>query len=90
MDYVKHVVSQYLPGMADAKLALTQEHSTCHSADHSCPTAQMGAKAVPTQTPERRVVTLSKQVQKGSGLHQHYARLTLDSQGKLVKLVVSR
>jgi tetratricopeptide (TPR) repeat protein len=90
MDYVKHVVSQYLPGMADASLALTQEHSSCHSEAHSCPTAQMGSKAVPSQPPERRVVTLSKQVQKGSGLHRHYARLTLDAQGKLVKLVVSR
>jgi hypothetical protein len=90
MDYVKHVVSQYLPGMADANLALTQEHSTCHSEAHSCPTGQMGSKAAPSQAPDRRVVTLSKQVQKGSGLHRHYARLTLDSQGKLVKLVVSR
>lgn len=90
MDYVKHVVSQYLPGMADAKLALTQEHSSCHSDAHSCPTAQLGGKTAPNLQPERRVVTLSKQVQKGSGLHRHYARLTLDLQGKLVKLVVSR
>ncbi len=90
MDYVRHVVSQYLPGMADAKLALTQEHSLCHSGAHSCPTSQMGSKSAPSLQPERRVVTLSKQVQKGSGLHRHYARLTLDAQGKLVKLVVSR
>jgi hypothetical protein len=90
MDYVKHVVSQYLPGMADAKLALTQEHSTCHSQAHTCPTGQIGDKTAPSLQPDRRVVTLSKQVQKGSGLHRHYARLTLDAQGKLVKLVVSR
>jgi hypothetical protein len=90
MDYVKHVVSQYLPGMADAKLALTQEHATCQGEAHSCPTAQIGSKGAPSQLPQRKVVTLSKQVQRGSGLHQHYARLTLDSQGKLVKLVVSR
>lgn len=90
MDYVKHVVSQYLPGMCDASLALTKEHSTCHSAAHNCPTHQMDSKIAPSQNPDRRVVTLSKQVQKGSGLHRHYARLTLDSQGKLVKLVVSR
>jgi hypothetical protein len=90
MDYVKHIVSQYLPGMADAKLSLTQEHASCQGEAHSCPTAQIGSKGTPSQTPQRKVVTLSKQVQRGSGLHQHYARLTLDSQGKLVKLVVSR
>jgi len=90
LSYVKHVVSQYLPGMADAEVVLTQEHTDCGGAGHSCPTSQLGAKARPAHPPSRQVVTLSKQVQKSAFMHHHYARLTLDSQGKLVKLVVSR
>ena len=38
----------------------------------------------------RRLVTLSKQIACSQEVHPIYARLTLDSQGKVVKLVVSR
>lgn len=87
---VKHLVSQYLPGMADAQLSMCQEHSGCDGSHHLCPTAQIGAKNLPENETHRRVVVLSKQVQKSAFIHRHYARLTLDAQGKLVKLVVSR
>ena len=40
--------------------------------------------------PLRRFVTLSKQVPNTHGVHAQVAKLTLDDQGKLVKLVVSR
>ena len=90
LNYVKHVVSQYLPGMSDAQVRITHEHAGCDGAGHQCPTAEMGRKARPTQQPSRQVVTLSKTIQQSAFVHRHYARLTLDSQGKLVKLVVSR
>jgi hypothetical protein len=94
MAHVKHVVAQYLPGMADASVKLTTERAEC-AAGHTCPTSQMGAKSRPAQNPARKVVTLSKQIQTGAqgGMavqHHQYARLTLDREGKLVKLVVSR
>jgi hypothetical protein len=38
----------------------------------------------------RRLVTLSKQVSRSGEMHPEIARLTLDEQGKIVKLVVSR
>lgn len=88
--YVKHVVSQYLPGMVDACFAVTQEHVGCPGGSHQCPTAQLGAKSKPSHLPARQVVTLSKTVEQNSSVHHHYARLTLDAEGKLVKLVVSR
>lgn len=37
-----------------------------------------------------RMVTLSKKVERPEGLHAHYARLTLDGKGNVVKMVVSR
>ena len=39
---------------------------------------------------EALVVTLSKQVSEGSKLHPHFARMTLDPSGKVIKLAVSR
>jgi hypothetical protein len=90
LNYVKHVVSQYLPGMTDAKVKISHEHAECTGIGHTCPTADMGAKARPALNPSRQVVTLSKTIQQSAFVHRHYARLTLDSKGKLVKLVVSR
>jgi hypothetical protein len=88
--YVKHIVEQYLPGMDGADLSMSLEHAGCSGTGHLCPTAQMGAKSNPSSPAGRRVVRLSKQVHKANSTHTHYARLTLDPQGKLVKLVVSR
>jgi hypothetical protein len=90
VSYVKNIVEQYLPGMDGAHLTLVHEHGDCDGLSHECPSSQLGSKTQPTSLPNRKVVTLSKQVRKNPYVHKHYARLTLDSQGKLVKLVVSR
>jgi hypothetical protein len=39
---------------------------------------------------EALVVTLSKHVSDGSVIHPHFARMTLDHGGKVIKLAVSR
>jgi len=39
---------------------------------------------------ETMVVTLSKRVKDGSVFHPHFARMTLDQGGKVIKLAVSR
>jgi hypothetical protein len=101
MASVKKVVARYLPGMADASLTYAQESATC-KASHDCPSCQLHTEDVPdlenrvigkNQLPvakRRRLVTLSKQVARAEGVHTHYARLTLNEKGELVKLVVSR
>jgi hypothetical protein len=101
LAHVKLVVAQYLPGMADAQLTLSHEQSGCRGEGHNCPTSRFGLKSQPDQPPDRSVVILSKHVAEepqpaqpsNAGplrVHHHYARLTLDGQGKLVKLAVSR
>ena len=101
MASVKKVVARYLPGMVDASLTFAQEGVTC-DASHNCPSCQVGTENVSNQrrrvsgksqspAPERRrLVTLSKQVVRAEGVHTHYARLTLNEKGELIKLVVSR
>jgi tetratricopeptide (TPR) repeat protein len=88
--YVKHVVAQYLPGMEDANFHFSREHAQCSGSGHQCPTGQLRAKAKPGRQPKRSLVTLSKHVEEENCVHSHYARLTLDDEGRLVKLVVSR
>lgn len=90
MTYVKHVVARYLPGMTNAHLAISHPHAGCQGGTHACPSAQLGAKSKPRTIPYNQVVTLSKTVKTAKSIHNHYARLTLDGHGKLVKLVVSR
>ncbi len=112
MASVKQVVSQYLPGMANARIQYSQEKSVCGGKGHACPTNQLGldsenetlsqatagagqAKSAGSEYPEqehpsRRLVVLSKYIPNTHGVHAQVARLTLDEDSKLVKLVVSR
>ena len=87
---VKKIVEQYLPGMRDAQLSMSHEHLECCCEGHTCPTSDLGRKTKFDQTPTRRVVTLSKQVVRARHVHESYARLTLDKDGEIVKLAVSR
>ena len=85
---VRDIVKEYLPGMHNAAIRMSEEHTECQG--HLCPNVQIGAKSHPAHAPQRRVVTLSKQIPNGTQTHSHYARLTFDSKGRVVKLAVSR
>ncbi len=88
---VKSIVSRYLPGMSGATCSIHPQHAGCDSDDHQCPSHQLGIKAIPA-SPNREtvVVTLSKHYAADSRHHPHFARLTLDKSGKVLKLAVSR
>lgn len=109
MDSVRQVVSQYLPGMANAQIVYSTQRTISESEAHSRPedqdanTFEMGNgkkdsahnkssanEKSESKNPLRRFVTLSKQIPNTHGVHAQIAKLTLDDQGKLVKLVVSR
>ncbi len=97
VSQIKSAVARYLPGMTDAHMQFAHTHSACLGTDHTCPTAQLsrsagsakaGAKTGPAGA--TTVVTLSKSIRSSSRLHPHYARLTLDANGAVVKVAVSR
>lgn len=88
MKQVKGVVSEYLPGMAGAKIHLSHEHTNCEG--HNCPTRQMGTKNIPGTNPDRSVITLMKSISSGNNSHTQIARITMNSEGQVVKLSVSR
>ncbi|KAA3648659.1 MAG: hypothetical protein DWQ07_00230 [Chloroflexi bacterium] len=85
---VKKIVKSYLPGMENAAVSYTQEHVECDG--HECPTTQLGAKSHPEGHPQRRLVTLSKHIPGEGTRHPRYARITLNKEGKVVKMAVSR
>ncbi|MCC7359056.1 MAG: hypothetical protein IT317_06250 [Anaerolineales bacterium] len=96
---IKSAVARYLPGMADAHMQLAHTHTACLGTDHACPTADLarrsGGRSGKAGQPHSAVgpttvVTLSKSIRASSRLHPHYARLTLDANGAVVKVAVSR
>ncbi|MEW6718795.1 MAG: hypothetical protein AB1345_15010 [Chloroflexota bacterium] len=90
LTQVKNIVEHYLPGAQDAEVTISEEHVECQGRGHTCPTSQMGHQAYPGHTPNRKVITLHTKVTQAKTVHRHYARVTVDKQGKIVKLAVSR
>jgi hypothetical protein len=84
MAQVKQIVEQYLPGLKGAHYTVSKQYATTVTASFS-----KGKVSRPLET-ERTVVTVSKQYQVTNHLHSHYARMTFDQRGKVVKLAVSR
>ncbi|HEX9798370.1 MAG TPA: hypothetical protein VGA52_15420 [Anaerolineales bacterium] len=87
---VKSIVARYLPGMAGATCTIHSQHQGCDGEGHLCPSHQLGMKGLAAAPDGPVVVTLSKRVDAGDRHHPSYARLTLDGQGKILKLAVSR
>jgi len=87
---VKNIVAQYLPGMQDANLHLTQvpeELSNPSTTDGI--TSTETSRAAPHLT-GRHVIAMSKNIIQANHTHTQYARLTMDESGKLLKLTISR
>jgi hypothetical protein len=93
---VKSIVEEYLPGMKDAEISYTRSHATCSGEGHTCPTSTKSINPRFGKTAENNVITLSKHVEKSISpggrvyTHHHYARLTIDDRGKVIKMAVSR
>lgn len=87
-DRIRSLVSQYLPSMSDAECSARGQHSGCSCDDHCCPSQQVGMKTAAADS--GMVVTLSKKVIDGATVHPHFARVTLDTDGKVTKLAISR
>ena len=85
---VKQFVEPYLPGLDGATVHVNREHTVCDENGEGSSDAL--AKNNPTMKRGRLVVTISKNVETSQYTHHHYARVTLDSRGKPIKLVVSR
>ncbi len=84
LTQVKQLVDQYLPGLRNAELSYSRQKLNPNG--NSTPQS----KAAGAQAAENVVVTLSKKVNVSTRVHRHYAHMTLDKQGKLLKFAVSK
>jgi len=76
---VKSIVEKYLPGLDNAKIEVNKSGTN------------MKNNSGEFKTPERYVVTLQKSFDHNQHtVHHHFARMTFDKKGKLVKFTTSR
>ncbi|NIM92631.1 MAG: hypothetical protein GTO18_02810 [Anaerolineales bacterium] len=90
LNKVRSIVTSYLPGMSDAQCKIHHQRHECDGTDHLCPTHQLNMSKAPRNSQPTVVVTFSKHIAAGDRSHPHFARLTMDDQGKVLKLAVSR
>ncbi len=81
LDDVKGRLSSYLPGIETAEIRITSQDSGV---------AGMKAGAKGSDYNHCYVVTLSKQVPFAKSIHRHFARATVSTDGRVIKLAVSR
>ena len=85
MNQVKQIVEQYLPGLNNASYSFAKQYA---SQVNSRDAKNKSIQAIET---ERTVVTVTKEYKQNKAhTHTHFARLTIDQKGKVVKLAVSR
>lgn len=75
----KELVKDYLPGIEYAEVRIQNQQARMVAG---------GGKSV--SQPKRVVVSFSKQVNQAEKIHKHFAKVTLDQQGQVLKVAVSR
>jgi len=85
----KKSVEAYLPGLENSQVQVSLQKPGNVSVPDDVEKSIKGRKKN-TQTPDHYVVTITKTVPNARRQHTHYARVTLDAHGKVVKMAVSR
>lgn len=86
----KKAVEPYLPGLDQAEMTISKQHVTCDSKAHICPTNKLGVKLSHPEKVDGIVMTFCQKVAVDQLTHRHYARVTVNGRGKVVKLALSR
>jgi tetratricopeptide (TPR) repeat protein len=89
IEQVRALLTQYLPGMADARCEIQPQY-VFHLDDLQFSREGVHIKRLSPGSVESTVFSFSKTIIDGDRDHNHYARLTLDATGKVMKLAVSR
>jgi len=89
---VKTMLAAYLPGMSNATCTIRSQHfiQPVSKAAMLEPMDSVPVKRLSPTSSDAYVFTFSKAVTHEQRRHQHYARLTMNAEGKVIKLAVSR
>ncbi|HWQ05367.1 MAG TPA: hypothetical protein VN452_08430 [Longilinea sp.] len=85
----KKSVEAYLPGLENSQVQVSLQKPGIASVPEELGKTNKSRRKN-AQTPDHYVVTITKTVPIARRQHTHYARVTLDANGKVVKLAVSR
>jgi hypothetical protein len=86
---VKQIVNRYLPELHEADININQQKCKCTFTNLQCSNCKYKTRTTLNNS-GRTVLTLSKHIQAADKIHNHYARFTLDINGKVLKLSASR
>lgn len=86
----KEILADFLPGLDNADVRVSQQHSVCNGKDHNCPNHELGKQVQNAKASNRTVLVFSKELPVMNGKMTQFARLTMDPSGKLVKMSISR
>ncbi|MCX6054521.1 MAG: C25 family cysteine peptidase [Chloroflexi bacterium] len=84
ISQAKTLVKDYLPGIEYAEVKINHQNVRY---DHA---SSDGKKGGSPRQPKRVVISFSKQMSHADVVHRQFAKVTLDQQGKMIKLAVSR
>ncbi|GAB4476563.1 MAG: hypothetical protein Kow0088_14490 [Anaerolineales bacterium] len=95
---VKKLVAKHLPGLDFSTVEVLSENLNCSASCTACHVTQQSLcsakdNSKPTngkQKPTRKIIILTRQERRNDHIYTQYARLTLDSKGRLIKLSLSR
>jgi hypothetical protein len=90
LTHVKKTLEGYLPGLQDGEVRFSHQFAGYKNPDFAKDNVRVEKQRKDNINTGNIVVTVSKQVKGTWQLHRHYARMTLDPNGKMVKLAVSR
>jgi len=86
----KQAVAPYLPGLDRADISVNQQQFEVEGKIHRGGVAFLGRKTAQKRMADRTVVIFRRQVKMGEHEHTHYARVTMNNDGKMMKMVFSR
>jgi len=88
LGQIKSVIKNYLPGLDDATVAINPQLSNFTLDPDKVEEHHSQYDLV--KSSQRYVVTLKKQYEYKSASHNHFARMTFDQKGDMIKLSMSR
>ena len=88
LGQIKKVIQNYLPGLNDATVSINPQLSNFTLDPGKI--EEHRNQFDPLKASQRYVVTLKKQYEYKSKAHNHFARMTFDQKGEMIKISMSR
>ena len=84
----KQAVSPYLPGLEQAEIQISSQKMAIEGKNHRM--SGLGQRTGQKQVADRTLIIFKRKVQFGEHTHYNYARVTMNRDGKLMKMAFSR